>query len=169
MNHSKFAFVLAPAMGLFLILGLGACQTSELTLWHQVQPGMDKGEVLEIMGSPTATHRFHGKDRWLYRFYEKEKSFKKEVHFSEGIAVHVGEELPVALENSAAYIDAKNEADNSRLREEVVSERKQFLEDYAAWEAAGGRPETLKRQGDPSTPAAPESTEPSGTEGHGNR
>ncbi len=139
------------------------CQTSELNSWNELHPGMDKGDVLEIMGSPKASLRFHGKDRWLYRFYDQSQRYDKEVHFQDGVAVYLGDERPVPLEQSAAYIDAKNEDDNARDREDSVNERKKFLEDYAAWEAAGGIPS--QKPIDPALRNSGETSEKNGIDG----
>jgi outer membrane protein assembly factor BamE len=48
-----------------IVLGLltSACQTSMLKQFDEVKPGMEKDDVLELMGSPDQTQRSQGRDR----------------------------------------------------------------------------------------------------------
>jgi len=84
-------------MGLKLILMIGfvlsltACQTSQLKQYQQLHLGMEKHDVLEIMGSPYKTGRSNDQDRWTYIFYDNQIRNEKEVHFFEGTAVYIGE------------------------------------------------------------------------------
>ena len=84
-------------MGLKLILMIGfilsltACQTSQLKQYQQLHLGMEKHDVLEIMGSPYKTSRASDQDRWTYIFYDNQIRNEKEVHFFEGTAVYIGE------------------------------------------------------------------------------
>src|SRR4051812_19477413 len=90
MRHNK----LMNKIYLFLIglLILSSCATTELKQYNQVQKGMDKDQVLSIMGSPRHNLRRDGVDRWTYEFYDSGKFYKKEVHFKDGIAIYVGDE-----------------------------------------------------------------------------
>ena len=47
---------------------LCSCQTSQRKTFDRIQVGMDKSTVVEALGSPTATRRQKGKDRWIYEF-----------------------------------------------------------------------------------------------------
>lgn len=105
---------------------LSACQTSPLkTFDDEVKVGMDKNNVLAIMGTPNTSGRFHGKDRWIYVVYEDGVRFRKEVHFEDGHAVYVGNEYVPPKDQQAATIDQVN------LEEEVVlqGEEKQRVSD----------------------------------------
>lgn len=93
---------------LFLQFILIGCQTSMYHQFEQVNLGMDKDDVLQIMGSPQRTQRWRGKDRWTFVFYEDRIRFEKEVQFHEGIATYVGQIWQPPKEESAEYIDQKN-------------------------------------------------------------
>jgi outer membrane protein assembly factor BamE len=115
---------------LFTIFALSlfftACQTSPLrTFDSEVKVGMDKNNVLAVMGTPNTSGRFHGKDRWIYVMYEDDVRFRKEVHFEDGHAVYVGNEYVPPKEKQAATVDQVN------LDEEVVlqGEEKQRVSD----------------------------------------
>ncbi len=134
---------------------LGGCQTPDMDLWNQVQPGMDKGEVLEIMGSPRTTERKKMQDRWIYWLYDKDNLNVRQVHFDQGKAVYVGAEPSVPEEQSAAYIDKKNAELETALIEEENQRRRLLKEDYEAWLNSGGREElAAKRASPPTNPTA---------------
>jgi outer membrane protein assembly factor BamE (lipoprotein component of BamABCDE complex) len=67
--------ILILVLSLFLV----ACQTNQLRAYERVQTGMDKHQVLEIMGSPTNSARWNGLDRWRYRFFHDEQPHSKEL------------------------------------------------------------------------------------------
>lgn len=98
-------------------LVLSACQGSMIRSFEKVHPGMDKHQVLETVGTPTSTTRLHGKDRWLYRFYDDGIRFDKEIHFLDGIVVQSGEYNPPA-EQTAATVDKKNEERETAIQAE---------------------------------------------------
>lgn len=124
-------FLAIPLISLVMVLT--ACQTSMLRQFSQIKPGMEKDDVLDLMGSPTQAVRFHGKDRWMYVFYDDRIRFEKEVHFFEGNAVYVGDVWQPAEEHSAVALDAKNEQLNreldAKVAQEVQSSRKAY-DDY---------------------------------------
>lgn len=72
----------------FLSIG---CQSSPLKDFSELKVGMEKGEVLDILGNPNHSGRFHGKDRWTYVFYDNKIRYKKEVHFDQGHVVYLGD------------------------------------------------------------------------------
>ena len=115
MRFKFMGFVLISAL-----LNFG-CQTNQLKQFEQLKPGMEKGEILEIMGSPQHTQRWHGMDRWNYVFYEQQKKYDKEIHFLEGTANYVGE--PFVPEISAEQADAKNEETNHYLDIELAKKQ----------------------------------------------
>ncbi|WP_347358660.1 outer membrane protein assembly factor BamE [Bdellovibrio sp.] len=120
-----------PLISLSLLLT--ACQTSMLKQFNEVTPGMEKDDVLNLMGSPTRTQRFHGKDRWTYVFYDKRIRFEKEVQFFEGNAVYIGDTWQPAVERTAVAMDSRNDQKNREIDEmlarEVEGHRKSY-EDY---------------------------------------
>jgi outer membrane protein assembly factor BamE len=107
MSHLfQLTFLLSVAFSL-------GCQTNEIKAFSSLQPGMDKGQVISIMGSPQVSDRIHGRDRWTYVFYHDELKHVKEVQFTEGKSTYIGD--PPAPEVSATEQDAKNAAANKEL------------------------------------------------------
>lgn len=96
-----------------LLLNL-SCQTNELKAYDRLQVGMEKGEVIAIMGSPRRTDRSNSKDRWTYIFYQGDQKYQKEVQFLEGKATYVGEVILPQI--SAEEQDRLNEASNNELQ-----------------------------------------------------
>lgn len=120
---------------LLLCLSTTACQTSMLKQFNEVSPGMEKDDVLGLMGSPQRAQRFHGKDKWTYIFYDKRIRFEKEVQFFEGNAIYVGEVSQPPVEQSAAVVDARNEASNKALDEIIAKETTANRKAYDAYES----------------------------------
>lgn len=103
-----------------LCLNLG-CQTNELKAYDRLKVGMDKGEVIGIMGSPRRSERWQGQDRWTYEFYHQDQPYSKEIRFSEGKSTYVGEIVKPAV--SAEEQDLKNETENKALEAQWQQER----------------------------------------------
>ena len=96
-----------------------SCQSSPVkTFDEEVKVGMDKNKILHIMGTPTTSGRFHGKDRWIYVLYDDDVRFRKEVHFEDGHAVYVGNDYQPPKENSASVVDENNMVQEKILQEE---------------------------------------------------
>lgn len=111
---------------LFIAVSSVGCQTSMIKQFNQVQSGMDKDDVLEIMGSPSRSERFHGKDRWTYVFYDQQIRHEKEVQFFQGSAVYVGDIWQPPAEQSAYVADQKN-ADNEKVIAEQMAKEDAVL------------------------------------------
>lgn len=111
---------------------LSACQTNMLKEYNKLHLGMEKDDVLEVMGTPTRTQRFHGKDRWSYVFYEDRIRYEKEIQFFEGNAIYVGEKWEPEV--TAAQVDAKNEASNKAVEEESVRKYQENPQAYSNYE-----------------------------------
>lgn len=110
-----------------------ACQTSMLKQFNEITPGMEKDDVLDIMGSPTQTQRFQGKDRWTYVFYDKRIRFIKEVQFFEGNAIYVGDVWQPPANANAVAKDKFNEEKNREIDEQIardVEGHRRAYEDY---------------------------------------
>ncbi len=103
---------------LFAFFGFG-CQTPPLKDYKRLTLGMEKHDVLEIMGNPTRTQRWQGKDRWTYIFYDSGIRLEKEVHFFENTSVYVGE--PLKPEVSAEEQDKINELKNRTQPKDYVN------------------------------------------------
>ncbi len=113
------------AFALSVVLFLTGCQTNMKKAFDEIKPGMDKDQVLDIIGGPRAVTRFHGKDRWFIMFFHKGVRYDREIHFKEGLADYVGEPYEPPLEKQAAYVDKKNEEMNQQIYEELMKERAQ--------------------------------------------
>lgn len=112
-----------------------ACQTNMIRQFDEIKPGMEKAEVLALMGSPNQTIRAHGKDRWFYNFYENRIRFEKEVQFFEGNAVYVGERWQPPVTQSAAAQDALNEKKNQAADEQIAKDVETHRRNYENYEA----------------------------------
>lgn len=97
------AFLIAIPL-FFVLVG---CQTNQIRQFSKLKPGMDKGQVLEVMGSPQSTRRFKGHDEWTYKFFEGDQEHLKEVHFEYGKAVYIGDQAKPAV--SAEETDKRNQ------------------------------------------------------------
>ena len=102
---------------------MSGCQTYQHKQFQLVKAGQEKGDVLEIMGSPDSSRRWKGTDRWTYIFYDKNERQEKEIHFEEGKAIYIGDR-PVPL-ISAEEEDRRNEESNKELAKARAEERSQ--------------------------------------------
>ncbi len=127
----RYLSILLVSLGLILT----GCQTSMLKQFEQLKPGMEKDDVLDLMGSPSQTQRFHGKDRWRYVFYDKRIRFEKEVHFFEGNAIYIGEVWEPAPEQSAVAADKRNEERNKVIDAEIARDAEIHRSAYREYEA----------------------------------
>lgn len=100
-----------------------------LRSFNSLSPGMEKDDVLDIMGSPKTTLRREGKDRWLYVFYDDKIRFEKEVQFYEGKAVYVGEIWQPSVDQAAASVDAKNAIGTEEGRRQTQKEYQEYIEE----------------------------------------
>lgn len=116
---------------LLLSWTLTACQGSPLRDFEGIQLGMDKHQVLEKMDSPNASTRFHGRDRWIYSFYDHNIRFDKEVHFLRGVVVYSGDPVDPEVARSAAKEDANNAEIEAAYQKDVAA-RRQAQKDNAA-------------------------------------
>lgn len=108
---------------------ISACQSSPSRDFDKVSQGMTKGDVLEIMGSPSWTLRWKGMDRWNYSFYQDESLIQKELHFNAGKVQYKGDPLVPLI--SAEDQDRINEDSNkevaAREKDEALKNRQQIL------------------------------------------
>lgn len=125
--------MLRASLCLAFVALLSGCQTSLVRSFEQVNPGMDKHQVLQILGGPTSTTRMHGKDRWMYHFYEDGIRFDKEVHFLDGILVYSGDTYVPPKGKSAKEKDqqvAETEEQIQQKEKEDKEARAKALQDY---------------------------------------
>ena len=110
-------------LGSFLVMGAIGCQTDPAKDFTSLKPGMEKMDVLEVMGSPQRTQRWHGMDRWTYIYYEQKNRSEKEVHFDQGKAVYIGEKYQPPV--SAKEQDEIYAEQNEQLEKEWADRREQ--------------------------------------------
>lgn len=84
--------------------------------FERVEKGMEKAQVIDIVGSPNRTQRWRGMDRWTYIFYDSQLQAVREVHFDQGKAAYVGaqyvpqvsaEQQDLLNENANREVDAR--------------------------------------------------------------
>ncbi|WP_295898790.1 outer membrane protein assembly factor BamE [uncultured Bdellovibrio sp.] len=112
-----------------------ACQTSMLKQFSEVKPGMEKDDVLDLMGTPTRTQRYHGKDRWTYVFYDKRIRFEKEVQFFDGSAIYVGDISQPEANRTAVAMDTMNDVKNREIDEQIARDVEKHRRNYEEYEA----------------------------------
>ncbi len=103
MRYSKYMRFLI----LLLVLNI-SCATSALKDFDSVEPGMDRDNVLELIGSPIRANKNNAKKIWTYRFFTEEgEKVYKEVHFERDEVVYVGEAIDrsVVLKNDPQKIE----------------------------------------------------------------
>lgn len=110
-----------------LLLG---CQTHLLKEMESLTPGMEKDDVLSKLGSPTTALRMHGKDRWIYVFYDDKIRLEKEIHFFGGNVIYIGEKWEPPYEKQAHVIDTQNEKQQEELQRRVDQERQSNRDSY---------------------------------------
>jgi outer membrane protein assembly factor BamE len=115
---------------LIFFMGLLGCQTNPKRQFEKISNGMEKNNVLHLMGPPTTSLRFSGKDRWIYRFYENDERFVKEIHFLDGKAVYVGDEYQAPPEQQALFIDSVNEKRDREIAEAELKHKVDLEQSY---------------------------------------
>lgn len=69
-----------------------ACTTSPLKNFQNVRMGMDRAEVLDLIGSPLRTFDHEPTKAWKYRFFDEQKNpVFKEIRFEKNSVVYIGE------------------------------------------------------------------------------
>lgn len=114
--------IAAVLTSLFIMVG---CQTTPLAQYKQVRVGMEKFEVLELMGSPQRNIRASGVDKWTYIFYDQSRRYQREVHFKNDRAIYVGE--PVKPKVSAEQTDSINERVNKNIEQQNERQRLEVI------------------------------------------
>jgi outer membrane protein assembly factor BamE (lipoprotein component of BamABCDE complex) len=127
------------------IMLLTGCQTSNVRTFEKLHVGMDKHQVLEAFGTPNATTRMHGRDRWMYRFYDDGIRFDKEVHFVDGMAVYAGDVWAPPAEKTAVAVDEQSAEKEKVLQADIAAHeeaRKKNAELYMEYEQSARNQDT---------------------------
>ena len=74
----------------FLVLGPLACTSPMHKSVSKVKVGMEKDQVLDILGSPKMTREYKGKQQWKYIYYKNDIRRSKVVTFHFGEVVSIG-------------------------------------------------------------------------------
>lgn len=72
---------------LFLVLG---CSTATKPVQERVSKGMDKDQVLDILGNPSRSKRVSGADKWSYDQHINGKKTTVHVYFENATVTYVG-------------------------------------------------------------------------------
>lgn len=85
---------------LCVIVSAVGCSSISQNL-QQIRAGMDKGEVLNILGNPKFTYRENSQDHWAY-FYESNNSeWRRDIVFENGKVIRVTK--PTSGKNKAQH------------------------------------------------------------------
>lgn len=103
------------------LFGLTACQTRAAKDFARIKTGMEKVDVIDIMGDPQRKIRRKGVDRWTYIYYDERVRNENEVHFDQGVATYVGPYVPPDV--SAEERDRRNDAENRELEKRYAERR----------------------------------------------
>lgn len=110
-----------------LCLAITSCTSSPYRSFQNVNSGMDKSEVLDLLGSPNKSERYKGLDIWQYSFYEDNKKIKKEVHFRKGKVIYYGK--PKMSHQSASDAQKEFKEYKKSLRKARKNKRFKNLKD----------------------------------------
>lgn len=140
--------------GLMLVLfSLLGCQTITFRKFEKVQSGMNKSEVIDLIGGPNRARRWQGKDRWTYRFPETPEGPQiREILFENGKVVYAGDKLSPRLsadEQDQANTEANAQEEQAALMSENTPQRpkrKDRIDRYIEEGLYGTDPSTEKKK-----------------------
>lgn len=102
-----------------LLAVASACQSPVYRSFEDVRVGMDKATIVENVGSPAISDRWHGKDRWIYQINDNPHGvLLREIDFENGHAVYVGPKhtASVSAEEQDRVNEAADKADQDNLQ-----------------------------------------------------
>ncbi len=117
---------------IFLAIGLTACQHAPIDRYNKIAKGMDKDQVLDLVGSPKTTLRKESKDIWVYDFYSEDNLSTKELHFQEGKLTYLGDKT--RPEVSAEQMDLINKTQNELAAKQETTNKTRSKEAYQKYE-----------------------------------
>lgn len=109
---------------LVFIFLIGCQTTSDIVAFKKLQKNMEKGEVLEIIGTPIRKERKYQRDWWYYSFYEGENKFERMVVFDSGKLIYAGR-VTTKKGTAAEDIDSLNERTNELAPIEQIKAEEQ--------------------------------------------
>jgi len=117
---------------IFLAIALAACQHTPIDRYNKIEKGMDKDQVLDLVGSPTTTFRKDSKDFWIYNFYSENNKSTKELQFQEGKLTYLGDKTKPEI--SAEEQDVINKTQNEAVVKQEASNKTKSKEAYQKYE-----------------------------------
>lgn len=100
------------------------CASPQHQALRRVDVGMDKADVLDLVGNPTRTDRAYNQDRWTYESYKNTSSTSGDensttyVFFADGKVTYVGPDemhgAPQQSKGSFKKISEHEESSNSK-------------------------------------------------------
>lgn len=147
--------MLCHFMALLLISILAASNAlggtrPELSDLSKVSLGMEKTEVIEILGSPWTSRRVNEQDRWTYRFFKKDgkivSTVYQEIMFKEGKVSYKGDRLsPKISAEEQDEINMQNDINDLEDWKKHLAKPKQAQEEYEQWvrDAKGQNPNAV--------------------------
>ena len=109
----------------FLSLLLINCASTPIQTVQSIKVGMDKSEVIELMGAPQRTSRINGRDQWIYFYYLNEARSGAEISFLESKVIQVRR-----AETDKTLMDELNETSNMEsYKKKILDQRDAPLKD----------------------------------------
>lgn len=78
---------------LLVAVAVWSCALTPYEGSQKLKVGLDKDEVLELMGSPNTSDRKNGLDEWVYVFYHEKKEYRKLLVFENGLLKSFADDL----------------------------------------------------------------------------
>jgi outer membrane protein assembly factor BamE (lipoprotein component of BamABCDE complex) len=95
---------IAILFSIFTSLSLIGCASAPVKKFSGVKAGMYKGDVLDLVGSPSES-RFRGDQYvWTYKFMDDNKWVTKEVHVKNDFVTYAGDPQPMATDSKISRI-----------------------------------------------------------------
>lgn len=94
----------------FMLLNTGCASSLKKTL-DELEPGLDKSQVIDQVGSPNRSFRRDNQDVWLYRVHDDEQTYLHELTFEESRLVYSGPERDQRARSGLGTMKTKEEAE----------------------------------------------------------
>lgn len=139
MRHTRFfIFVWSLAAASLLHPFSHAGTRPEMSDFQKVELGMEKTEVIALLGSPWTSRRWEEQDRWTYRFHEKKgnvvSTVLQEILFKDGKVAYKGAPLaPKITAEEQDKINLQNDLDELEKWKQHQEKAKQARDEYEEW------------------------------------
>ena len=109
---------------IFSVLFLSGCATPQHELMGKVTTGMDKGEVLDVLGGPNVSKRRNGRDIWIYVFYENNKKRGRKFVFHKNTLTDISD-----YDFNPSLEDRINDSDSFKEYERKIKKDRESAKD----------------------------------------